>query len=237
MSKRAEIRARRDQRRRQQTLITIIVIIGAALVITALLIWPSIKPIGDIVQPTTFAYPNTSGMAMGDPKAPVRIDEFSDFQCPYCKLFHDETLQQLAQTYVATGKVYFVFHNFPIVDSQSVAKESHDAARAAVCAAQQDKFWAYHDVLFANQTAENIGDFSVRRLEAMASGLGLDSSKFSACLSDPQTSSKVDQDYALGLQDNVESTPSFMINGKLVTGAQAFSTFQAQIEADLAAAK
>ncbi len=230
MSKRAAFRERRRRERKRRNLILISIVAGIALVVAALLILPNLRPVGDVVVPDPKPRPMAEGTAMGDPNAPVRIDEYSDFQCPYCRRFHEQTLNQIAEEYVATGKVYFVFHNFPFI-----GQESLDAASASMCAAEQGRFWEYADVLFANQTGENVGAFSRRRLEAFAAAIGLDTEAFNQCFSEDRFKEQVQEDYLSGVNSQVRSTPSFLVNGKLLTGALPFAEFQAEIEAALAA--
>lgn len=237
MSKRNDMRERRQRQRRRQTTTVILIVIGAALVITALLIWPSVQPVGAIATASPYSYPPQNGQTLGDPNAPVKMEEFSDFQCPFCRQFHNDTLKQIIDTYVRTGKVYFIFRNFPIVDRSTAAQESHTAAGGAVCAGQQGKFFEFQDLLFANQNGENIGDFTVKRVQAMAKTIGLDTAKFNACLSDSATANAVAQDFAAGVKAGIDSTPSFLINGKLVAGALPFAQFQAEIDAAVAAPK
>jgi protein-disulfide isomerase len=230
MSRRTEIRDQR-QRRRRRTTITLLAVIGAvALIITALLIAQNNRPVGDIVTPEPRTYAQVDGQSIGDPNAPVKIEEYSDFQCPYCKVFHDETLPLILRDYVQIGLVNFTFHNFPVNDRGS-AKESANAAKASVCAAQQGKFFEFHDLLFANQTGENIGDFTEKRLYAMAEVAGLDANAFDACYLDPATAEEVDAQRAAGLRAGIDSTPSFLINGTLFVGAQPYSEFQTAIKA------
>lgn len=236
MSRRTEIRDQRLRRRRRTTTITLLVIVGVALITTAFLIAQNNRPIGAIATPEPRAYTQTDGMSIGDPNAPVKIEEFSDFQCPYCRVFHDETFGLILRDYVNTGMVYFTYRNFPIVDSRSATKESTNAAKASVCAAQQGKFFEFHDLLFANQTGENIGDFAERRLYAMADVAGLEAEAFDACYRDSATADAVDQDRAAGLRAGIDSTPSFLINGVPFLGAQAYAEFQTAINAALAAA-
>jgi protein-disulfide isomerase len=236
MSRRTEIRDQRLRQRRRTTSITLLVIVGVALITTAFLIAQNNRPVGAIATPAPRAYGQTDGQSIGDPNAPVKIEEFSDFQCPYCRVFHEETFPKILRDYVETGMVYFTYRNFPIVDGRSATKESTNAAKASVCAAQQGKFFEFHDLLFANQTGENIGDFAQRRLYAMADVAGLEANAFDACYRDSATTDTVDQDKAAGLRAGVESTPSFLINGVPFLGAQPYSEFQAAINAALAAA-
>lgn len=235
MSRRTEIRDQRLRRRRRNTTIVLTAIVGVALIITALLIAQNNKPVGEIVTPEPRTYAQVNGQSIGDPNAPVKIDEYSDFQCPYCRVFHDETLALIIRDYVQTGMVYFTFHNFPVVDGGSATKESTHAAMASVCAAQQGKFFEFHDLLFANQTGENIGDFTEKRLYAMAEIAGLESDAFDTCYRDPATAEAVDMDKAAGLRGGIDSTPSFLINGTLLQAAQPYSEFQSVINAALEA--
>lgn len=236
MSKRTELRERREQRGRQRRVLTLLGVGGGAIVIVALLIMQNNAPVGAIATPETGAYPQADGNAMGDPAATVVIDEYSDFQCPYCKRFHDETLSSIVRDYVATGKVRFVYHHFPVVDRGTTLGESHLAADAAVCAARQNLFWPFHDTLFANQTGENIGDFTSRRLEAMAETVGLDMTAYRDCLANGSPDTTVQSDVAAGIGAGLSSTPSFVINGDLLVGAQPYDVFQTSIEAALAKA-
>ncbi len=229
MSKRQEIRERR-RRDQQRTLLTgILVIVGIAVIITGVIIYRTQASIGDIVVPEFFAYPASEGTAMGDPNAPVRIEEFSDFQCSACRQFHDLTLAQIVETYVNSGQVYFVFRNYPFLDSQSPGNESQEAAMAALCAGEQGQFWQYHDMLFANQIGENVGSFSRPRLTAMADQLGLDAS-FSDCLREGRFLEQIRADVAAATEAGVRSTPSFLVNGQLVVGAQPFAAMANLIE-------
>lgn len=234
MSRRTEMRDKRLRQRRRNTTIVLAVIAGVALIITAILIAQNNKPVGEIVTPELRTYAQVNGQSIGDPNAPVKIDEYSDFQCPYCGVFGRETFPLILRDYVQTGLVYFTFHNFPVVDGGSATKESTHAAMASVCAAQQGKFFEFHDLLFANQTGENIGDFTEKRLYAMADVAGLDAAAFDACYVDPATADEVDAQRAAGLRAGIEHTPSFMINGTLLVGAQAYSEFQSAINDALA---
>jgi protein-disulfide isomerase len=123
--------------------------------------------------PTNVAF----GRTLGRPDAPVRLIVWSDFQCADCRAFAQGTLPQLITGYVTAGRLRIEFRDLAVVGPESSA-----AAAAARCADQQDKFWPYHDVLFANQAAENSGQLGPKRLKEMADALGLDRTKFDACL-------------------------------------------------------
>ena len=191
------------------------------------------EPVGDILLPDASNYPSPDDHAIGDPNAPVVVEEFGDFQCPFCRRFHDETLPRIVDDYVRGGQVYFVYRHFPVVDGDQAAQESHTAAAAAVCAGRQNRFWDYHDVLFANQSAENRGDFTDRRLRAMAEMLGLDMAAFDDCYGSQEPWEVVAADSQLALEAGIGATPSFLINGKALVGAQPYQVFQQAIEAEL----
>jgi protein-disulfide isomerase len=210
-----------------------LIIAGVILVAGFVVLLPTLTPVGRIVTPEAFDYPSPDDHALGDPNAPVRIEEFSDFQCPFCKRFHDQTLTQIVEDYVRTGKVYFVHRHFPVVDSNDPAQESHAAAAAAICAGRQNRFWDYQDILFANQTGENIGDYTDQRLEAMAEKIGLDMDAFTACSGSQDAAAAVAADTLLASQNGLSSTPTFLINGKPLLGAQPYEAFQQAIEAEL----
>ena len=234
MSKRAEIRERREQRKRQQRLVVLLGVSGLAIVVVALLILQNNAPVGTIVTPVPGAYPQADGNSMGDPSAPVVITEYSDFQCPFCRRFHDDTLPLIVRDYVAQGTVYFTYRHFPVVDRGAPNGESHLAANAAVCAARQNRFWGFHDILFANQTGENIGNFTSRRLEAMAEMLGLDLEAYRECVTSGNPENEVEADRLSATDLGLSSTPSFVINGELLVGAQSYELFQGAIEAAMA---
>jgi protein-disulfide isomerase len=237
MSKRQVMRAKRERQARiQQIGIIGIIVVGAVLVAFAL-IYPNLKPVGAVATANAHDRPMVNDNALGDPNAPIKIEEFSDYQCPYCARFHEETETQLTDTYVADGTVYFVYRSF----GEFIGPESKAAAEAAYCAGDQNKYWEYHDILFANQTGENVGAFTNRRLQAFAESLSLDMNAFDSCLNSGKYSDRVDQDGVDGTAAGVTGTPAFFltytVNGetkhKLIAGANPLSEFQTQIEAAL----
>ncbi len=239
---RKELKERRLKRQRQQRMVTILIIAGAALVVVALFALPTIiralTPVGDFKTITPFAYPQVNGNAVGNPDAPVQIIEYSDFQCPFCANFATGAEKQIIDNYVTSGKVYFVYRSF----GKYIGQESVAAAEAAYCAGDQGKFWEYHDMLFANQTGENVGDFTDKRLQAFANALGLNMNQFNSCYSSHKYRDRVNQDQVDGKNAGASVTPSFIINGKLIPGALPFSDpvrqddFKREIDAALTAA-
>jgi protein-disulfide isomerase len=184
------------------------------------------------VQPSTptstFAL-QQSGNTLGDPNAPVKVIEYADFQCPYCRRFWQETEPQIIATYVKSGKVFYEYRSV----GAFLGQESADAAEAAYCAGDQGRFWDYHDALFLNWTGENVGDFTKEKLDQYARSLRLDSAAFEQCLTSGRYAARVQQDVTNARKDGVHATPSFLINGKLVEGAMPFSAFQEAIDAAL----
>ncbi len=227
MSRRAERRKQQETSQRNRRLAFIAIVAVAAITIVVILIRQGTPAgvTGEVIVPTPIDAPSAQGTAMGDPSAPVRVDEFSDYQCPYCRQFQETTLPQLAANEIANGKVYFVYHPFSFI-----GQESRDAANAAFCAGDQGKFFEYSETLFANQAGENVGAFSQSRIQAFGEALQLDMTAFNACVSGKQHQNEVNQEYATGVAAGVQSTPSFLINNKLVTGALPYDQFQAQIQ-------
>jgi protein-disulfide isomerase len=161
--------------------------------------------------------------AKGVDTAPVTIAEFAEFQCPFCQNVN-ATLRQIEQRY--TGRVRFVWKHLPLV---SIHSHAMDASVAAEAARNQGKFWEYHDRLFANQKQLAADD-----LRRYAQELGLDLARFDKDRHDPALKVKVQEDMAEATALGVKSTPTFFINGRLVTGAMPFEIFATIIDEELA---
>jgi protein-disulfide isomerase len=173
------------------------------------------QPVGEIVSIDPIARPSPEGTAMGNPDAPVRIDVFEDFQCPACKVYSENIEIFVMKELVETGIVYYVFRNYPFLDDKLATKESDQAANASLCAAEQDRFWDYHDILYAN-SEEYGGAFSDRRLQAYAEEIGLNMQDFNACFRENRYRSQIDQDIRDGLRLGISGTPSVFVNGQAV---------------------
>ena len=176
-------------------------------------------------QPTTSAG-GGDDPAWGPEDALVTIEEFSDFQCPYCAKFKTETLHRIRETY--GDRVRFIYRDFPLTSIHQFALK---AAEAAQCAHDQGRFWEYHDLLFANQDALTPSD-----LMRYAEEISADTSEFSDCLDSGKNAQEVALDLQDGFRAGVTGTPAFLINGLLLSGAQPFKQFQAVIDQALAAA-
>jgi protein-disulfide isomerase len=166
---------------------------------------------------------------LGREDAPLTLEMFGDFQCPVCGEFARTTEPPVVQRYVDTGKVKFVWHDFPWIGD-----ESFQAAQAARCAGRQGHFWAYHEYLFAHQVGENLGQFAPANLEAFAGGLGLQPEAFSACLESAPDAAGIKQAVSFGVGNGVDVTPAFLINGELKIGAPPANRFTALLEYYLA---
>ena len=173
----------------------------------------------------------SSSRVLGDANAPVTIVEYADFQCPVCKRAQTSIVANLEKDYVNTGKVKIEFRMFPII-----GQESWNAAQAADTAGDQGKFWEYHDALFNAQGAENGGNYTFEKLDALAATLGLDVQKFRDTLTANTHLDAIQKEKDAGDAAGISSTPTFFVGEKKIVGAQAYSVFKAAIEAELAKA-
>ncbi len=161
----------------------------------------------------------------GDKNAPVTIVEFSDYECPFCARFYTQTLSQIDEQYIKTGKVNLVYRDYPLGFHQQAQK----AAEAAECAGEQEKYFDMHDKLFEEGVAGGVASY-----KQFAGQIGLDQGKFDECLDSGSMAEEVQKDLADGSKYGVQGTPAFFVNGKLISGAQPFPAFQQAIEAELA---
>jgi protein-disulfide isomerase len=158
----------------------------------------------------------------GSPDAPVRIVEFSDFECPYCRSV-EKTIQALLAKY--PGKISLAYRDFPLTGIHPGAQRAAEASR---CAADQGKFWPYHDRLLSSASLD------VGQLKELAKELGLDQKRFDSCVDAGSMRAKVDSDAQHGRLAGVVATPTFFINGIPLSGAQPAATFEKIIEDELA---
>ena len=163
--------------------------------------------------------------SIGGRSAPVTIVEFSDFQCPFCRAA-ENSLTQVRQKY--GDQVRLVYMDFPL----GFHPHAMDAARAARCAADQDKFWQFHDALFLDQKK-----LDPDNLQQTAAKLGLDRAKFNACFTNDKHNAGIRQDMAEGNSLGVTGTPTFFINGRELVGAQPAPKFNDVINEEIARAK
>ena len=161
----------------------------------------------------------------GDPNAPVTMVEFGDFQCPFCGRFFAQTEPQIDEKYIQSGKVRFGYFGFAFL-----GQESNWAAEAAECAADQNKFWEYYDLLYSSQSGENQGAFNKDNLKKFAENLGLNMTTFNKCLDSGKYTQLIQEESSAASSIGVSSTPTFLINGQTVVGAQPFEIFQQIID-------
>ena len=188
-------------------------------------------PLVELSEPTA-ASPGqvADGLALGAATAPVTVELWSDFQCPACGAFTRTMEPSLVRDYVLPGKVRLVYHDLSFLGSESV-----DAAIAARVAAQSNKFWAYHDYLFANQRGEQQGAFAQARLEAIATTIGLDLNEFRAAQRDPAVRQAVVQQQSLGASAGIAQTPTLIVGSQKFAGVpRTYADLQAAIDQALA---
>lgn len=173
--------------------------------------------------PAEITYELEGFASIGDPDAPVTMVEYSDFACPFCKRFSEQTKPQIIEEYVEAGLVRFVRKDF-------IAVGGNKAAEAAHCAADQGAYWEYHDHLFANQEADRgrWNQASVHR--GYAETLGLDADALVACFESGVYADRIAASTREGSQNGGSGTPFFIINDIPVSGAQPFNVFQQAIE-------
>lgn len=169
------------------------------------------------------------GRIMGSADAPVWFVEASDFQCPFCKAFHDQTFPQIIQTYVKSGKLRVAFLNFPL----NMHRNSHRAAEAAMCASVQQRFWQMHDALFATQDAWGDMPDPTPVYDSLARASGVNEPQWKRCVDTHATLSLIEADQDRAQQSGVQSTPTFFIGSAVIEGAQPYAEFRDTIEAVL----
>jgi len=186
-----------------------------ALFVTLLVGTPTAMPAQSAAQIAT----RTKGVAT----APVTVYEMSDFQCPFCRRFATETFPAIEREYIATGKIRWIFVNLPLT---SLHPNAVPAAQFAACAARQGKFWPAHDLLFRHQDTwaplRNPGPF----LLSLADTLRMPRAPIAACLEDAETLQEIRLDAEGAQRAGAQSTPTFYVEGLLVTGAQPIGLFR-----------
>ena len=170
---------------------------------------------------------------LGDSTAKVWLIMVSDFQCPYCKQFHEESFAKLRDEYVATGKVRMAYINFPL----SIHQNAWPAAEAAMCAGVQGKFWPMHDALFAGQDAWAEQHPATRAIDSLASKVGVDTVALDRCVAQHVTKALIAADADRGDRAGVHSTPTVLIGGTLLLGVRPIEDYRRTLDSALAAGK
>lgn len=159
--------------------------------------------------------------SMGPENAPIELIEFSDFQCPFCESAFP-TVKQVLSTY--GDRIHLVYRHYPL----AIHPRARPAAEASQCAAEQGKFWQFHDKLFGDQSRLSDEDF-----KHDAAQLGLDTAQFNACVDSHKYGAEIDHDIRAGNEAGVSGTPAFYINGRMLSGAQPFEAFKRLIDEEL----
>jgi protein-disulfide isomerase len=237
MKNRGYLDSRRQKKQRQNN-VMLLAMMGGLVLVIGTLVFAVINnnrtspSAGQITIPDSTSGISAEGTSLGDPDAPVLIEEFADFGCTHCADFALNTLKTLEEQYIKTGQVYLVFHS---VGDLLRSPATVQAAEAAYCAADQNAFWPYYDAVFANQIAIFGGgsaDLS-GTWKDLAEKMGLDGGQLADCLAQGKYSTQVADDLDLATQHGISGTPSFLINGQLLVGNQPYEKFQQAIESAL----
>jgi protein-disulfide isomerase len=191
-------------------------------------------PIGTADYEDTVSVLADKARIRGAATAPVWLVEVSDFQCPFCKQWHDESFAKLDQEYVKTGKVRIAYLNFPLT---RIHPNAQAAAEAAMCAGVQGKFWELHESLFQTQKrwAELKSPMAV--FDSLARAAGVDHKRWSNCMTTHATAKIIAADRDRSGRAGVESTPTFFVGDRALAGAYPVDTFRVAIDQALAKLK
>ena len=227
MNSKEAIRERRRKRQRQNNIIVWIMAAGVFLVVGAIVY--AIISANKVVVPDVETYQQDGLSGLGDPDAPVVIQEFSDFGCSHCASFAMETKKLIEEEFIDTGIVYLEFHS---VGGLLGSAATLQAAEAAYCAGEQESFWNYHDLLFSNQLNlfSNRASDNSEKLIQFAEILNLDVDQFETCLVDRTYQSLAAADENIARQNGISGTPSFLVNGILLRGNQPIENFRSAIQ-------
>jgi protein-disulfide isomerase len=227
MSKSSSRRSARKRRQQPIALVLGLVVVAAMVVgLIATLQSPKQTKATDIRSYADFpqGVDETGAPYLGDPDAPVTLVLYSDFACPYCRIFAQETLGLLVDEYVAGGQLRVIFKPM-----QFDSPTSPVAAAAGLCAAEQGKFWEMHDGLFDIAYSQGYGGFSGPNLRRLAGELGLDEGEFTACLGSVQTRTTLLQVQNEADDLGVTGTPTIFVNGQRIQD-RSFGALSALIE-------
>ncbi len=223
-----------QQARRKRNFILGGVMLAALLVVGFLILQGPQQPAaGEYISVTPQTWPAADGKSLGPAEAAVVITEFADYQCPYCKIYHDDIQPQIVRDYVETGLARYEYRHLIVIDGNVGGNESRRAAQASECAAEQNRFWDYSNMLYSNQGAEGGGGFSDTRLKTFAAALGLDTEAFNRCLSSARPAGQVGIDERMAASYQLSSTPSLLVNGVRVNNTLNYEQVKAAIDTAL----
>jgi protein-disulfide isomerase len=168
----------------------------------------------------------------GSPDAKLWVIVVSDFQCPFCKQWHDESYTTFRNEYVKTGKVRFAYINYPLNSHLN----AWPAAQSAMCAGAQDKFWPMHEALFATQQQWEVMTPPTPFLDSLARSLSLDMKRFTDCVSSGKMRALIQGDHDRALAAGASSTPTFLVGGQVLVGAMPIADLRKAVDSALAKA-
>lgn len=188
-------------------------------------------PAEEMPEPLEVTVNIDDDVVLGNNDAPVTIIEFSDYQCPFCRRHFKNTFSEIERDYIKTGKVKYVFRDFPL----DFHKQAPKAAEAAHCAGDQGRYWDMHNKIFDNQS-----EIQVENLKKYAADIGLDAGSFNSCLDSGKYVSEIEKDTDDGRKIGVSGTPTFFIGksrlnsneitGIRIVGARPLSSFKPVID-------
>lgn len=214
-------------RGRNRIILSGVVLFGLVIIVGAILVATRTSTTEEpvVMVGSVEAVPNAEpfGRGWGPKDAPIKIEEFVDYQCPACGAYAREIEREVVATYASTGKVRYEISNFPFQGAGS-----RNAAEAAYCSAEQDKFWPMHTTIFLNQPKRHGSPnaFPDSQLIAIAGRLGMDTTAFQGCLTSDKYVPRVDADHQRAGDLNIQSTPTFMVNGQPYVGIQSLEDFR-----------
>jgi protein-disulfide isomerase len=208
-------------------------LLGALVVVGAgALVWlatrstgPTSVPVAVAVQPSDTA--GFAGYALGSDSAPVTIVEFADFQCPACQTFDMVEFPYVRERLIQTRRVRFVYKDFPLDGQHRWARL---AAHAAACAHEQGKFWELKEQIYGTQSAWSFSRNAGSRFRDLARQLGLDVAAYDGCMSSLKYAGRIQASADEGIRLGVNSTPSFVIAGRLYAGVLVYDRIRALVD-------
>ena len=169
------------------------------------------------------------GRIDGDANAKTWLIVASDFQCPFCKQWHDESYRAIVNDYVRTGKIRVAYVNYPLGQHQNAVP----TAEAAMCASVQGKFWQYHDALFATQDKWAGLPMPSMLLDSIAGAVGLDKTAWKKCVDSGKMKPLIMADRDRAAAAGVQSTPTFMLGNRIMQGSQPLSVMKAMLDSEV----
>lgn len=235
-------RARRTTRRPERPgwQSPLVLVTGAAVLIGVAIIAfarPPASSNGDslLEPPTTYAADLVDGDVLGSAAAPVVMELYSDFQCPACKLLVTTQLPSLVNEFVKPGILRIEARDIAFVGTGS-PDESVELAVGATCAAEQDRYWQFHDLVFWNQGRENRGDHDAAFINRVAIAAGVDQAAWSACVARTDLRAAIDTATRAALAAGINQTPTLVINGEPSVGVGSYADLAARIRASASSA-